>query len=357
MNHDPCNPLLLILAPPPENPYTGGYLYNKRISESLTSGHIHYRFFSEREETTGLEEMKRVPYLLLDSIYLARREYRDLIHFIQTLHPAKTAFLIHHLPSLDPHLPSSEAAELRNLERKVLAKAQFLVVTSRFMKRELLRRGLAEEKVLVVTPGTDKDTLETRAMTNKKDNTVSLLTVSNWSPLKNQAFLLPVLEKLYYLKWEWVILGAYEPEDQYVLSFQEKARNLGLSERISLEGSLPPEKTAEEMRKAEVFLFPSLQESYGMALAEAMQAGLPVIANRTGGIPELFDHRREGYLCDLGDEGKNTEDWIHAAAALLESAEKRKTMGKEAAKKAKSFPSWEEQGRRLVSMVSEIKDG
>lgn len=357
MKQGGSNPFLLLLAPPPENPFTGGYLYNKRTSECLGERQLSYRFFPGEEDPAVLKAVEEAGYILFDSIYLIRLEYRNMILSIAEEYPRKAAFLIHYLPSFGPLLSSTERQELWNLERDLLYKAQFIVVTSRFMKRELLQREIPDEKIFVNNPGISRPIQKDPSMLRENDKRTGLLTVANWSLLKNQVFLLSVLENYCYLDWEWVIIGAYMPEDPYYLFFQEKAENLGLGKRVSIRGPLPPEETALEMIKAEVFLFPSLQESYGMAIAEAMAAGLPVIANRTGGIPELFEDGKEGYLCNLGKEEQNREDWINATAALLTSSERRKTMGEQAAKRAEALPSWEEQGKRLYAFAREKENG
>ena len=54
-------------------------------------------------------------------------------------------------------------------------------------------------------------------------------------------------------------------------------------------------------RRADVFVFPSLVEPQGLALLEAYAAGVPVVASRTGGIPEMLEHGVDGLLVDPGD--------------------------------------------------------
>lgn len=58
---------------------------------------------------------------------------------------------------------------------------------------------------------------------------------------------------------------------------------------------------------ADVFLLPSALESFGMAALEAMACEVPVIASRIGGLPELIDDGRTGFLCDADDVDAMTE--------------------------------------------------
>lgn len=52
---------------------------------------------------------------------------------------------------------------------------------------------------------------------------------------------------------------------------------------------------------ADLFLFPSQSESFGLAALEAMACGTPVVGSNGGGLPEVIEHGESGYLCDVGD--------------------------------------------------------
>jgi glycosyltransferase involved in cell wall biosynthesis len=65
------------------------------------------------------------------------------------------------------------------------------------------------------------------------------------------------------------------------------AQKLDLAERCRFLGDVSYEHLAEEYRHADAFVFPSAQEGFGIVLLEAMAAGLPIIATRSGAIPEV----------------------------------------------------------------------
>ncbi|HVI22266.1 MAG TPA: glycosyltransferase family 4 protein [Myxococcales bacterium] len=75
--------------------------------------------------------------------------------------------------------------------------------------------------------------------------------------------------------------------------------------------------------RAHVFVLPTRADCFSLASLEAMATGLPVITTRVGGIPEIVDHGRSGFLVDPGDE----QGLLRALRDLVESPELRARMG------------------------------
>jgi glycosyltransferase involved in cell wall biosynthesis len=79
------------------------------------------------------------------------------------------------------------------------------------------------------------------------------------------------------------------------------ARELGVAERVEI---LPHQGDAgllEELREAHLALLPSHSESFGLSIAEAQAAGLPVVAYAAGSVPEVVEDGRTAWLAPLGD--------------------------------------------------------
>jgi glycosyltransferase involved in cell wall biosynthesis len=77
---------------------------------------------------------------------------------------------------------------------------------------------------------------------------------------------------------------------------------------------------------ADLFVLPSLQESFGLAAMEAMACEVPVIASRVGGVPEVIEDGVTGFLHDVND----LHGMARSAVTLLEAPERRRVMGRAA---------------------------
>lgn len=92
---------------------------------------------------------------------------------------------------------------------------------------------------------------------------------------------------------------------------EEVAREEAVSDRIVFLGK--QESVAELLACADLFLLPSSHESFGLVALVAMACGVPVIATRVGGVPEVVPDGVAGYLFDVGD----VDAMADAAVALL----------------------------------------
>lgn len=96
-----------------------------------------------------------------------------------------------------------------------------------------------------------------------------------------------------------LILAGSGPDHQAILAH---GAQLGISERITLKGALPPEHLADFYRELDFFVFPTqFEEALGMVGIEALACGVPVIASDAGGVAEYMQHGRNGLLVEPGD--------------------------------------------------------
>ncbi len=113
---------------------------------------------------------------------------------------------------------------------------------------------------------------------------------------------------------EFVIIGsALFGEDAYEQSLHRQAKALGISHRVRFHGFTSD--VAGELGKLDLLVHASTSgEPFGQVILEGMAAGLPVIATRGGGVPEIVSHGDNGLLTQMGDAG----DLASALLTLLE---------------------------------------
>lgn len=106
---------------------------------------------------------------------------------------------------------------------------------------------------------------------------------------------------------------------------------------------------AEHYASADLFIFPSLTETYGNVVAEALASGLPVVAYRDAAAHELIDHRVHGWLAEPGDE----PGFVAGAVALAESPELRASLHLAARARVDSL-AWRVIVERLVGIQRQV---
>lgn len=114
------------------------------------------------------------------------------------------------------------------------------------------------------------------------------------------------------------------------------AARLGVRDRIVLLGKLDRPSLLGEYARADVFVLPSLFEPFGIVLLEAMAAGLPIVATRVGGIPEIVSEGRSGLLVEPGEPAQLAE----GIQRLCQDERLRRSMGKEGREIACAY-SWD----------------
>ena len=114
---------------------------------------------------------------------------------------------------------------------------------------------------------------------------------------------------------------------------EREVLRLGLEGKVQFLGK--QESVQEILQTVDVFLLPSEQESFGLVALEAMACGVPVICSRVGGLPEVVQHGKTGYLAEVGD----VQGMSEAVLKLLTDDSRHKAFSQQAVTWAReTFP-------------------
>ena len=179
------------------------------------------------------------------------------------------------------------------LGRKIEA-AEFVVCVSWFGRAQGMRLVSADHwhKMHVIRCGLPFDRIPKKSPAVR--NTRTIICVGRLSPEKGQAGLLRSFATLRPRHPELRLRLVGDGPDR--ASLEALAKELGLSDAVVFTGRLPEEDTLAEIAHADLLVLPSFMEGLPIVLMEAMAAGIPVIASRVAGIPELVEDDETGLL-------------------------------------------------------------
>jgi glycosyltransferase involved in cell wall biosynthesis len=254
--------------------------------------------------------------------------------------------LVHHPLALEGGLTEAQAARLADSERAALAEATRVIATSR-TTAELLRRDFAvpAEKLDVVVPGTDRRPF----VAGSDGSVVQLLSVAAIGTRKGFETLVEALAPLAGLSWHLTIVGDRRRDPAAVARLDAAIAGHGLQQRISCVGTVPPERLAVLQQGADLFVLASAYEGYGMAYAEALACGLPVVGTTGGAIPEVVPPSA-GRLVSPGDVAALTQ----ALRAMICDEAFRQRLAAGAREAARALPSWEQSGARFAEILDRL---
>lgn len=125
---------------------------------------------------------------------------------------------------------------------------------------------------------------------------------------------------------------------------------LGIAPNVRFIGFVPEQDKGAWLGAADVFVFPSFLEGFGMAAAEAMACGTPVVASNTSAIPEVVRDGETGFLADPND----AESFAEPLIRLLTDAGLREQMGEAARAYARESFNWDHVAARVLDIYRKI---
>jgi len=250
------------------------------------------------------------------------------VHAHFASHPAVAAFVVGRLAGI-PWSFTAHGSDLHREQamlREKVAEAKFAVAISEFNRRFILDRvGVAfADRIVVIHCGVD---LARYAQHGTSPGILEIGCIGTLHAVKGQRFLLDACAELSGLGVEWRCHLIGDGPDRAAL--ETRTRALGLQDRVIFHGSCERERVRELLARMAVVVAPSVptadgrREGIPVVLMEAGACGLPLIASRLSGIPELVIDGETGLLVEPGD----VQGLVSALARIAAEPEIRERLG------------------------------
>jgi glycosyltransferase involved in cell wall biosynthesis len=177
--------------------------------------------------------------------------------------------------------------------RKEREEADYINVLSTYVKTSFLKVGVPESKIITTFFGVNEKKFfpqDIKGNINKRK--IRILYVGRLELLKGIPYLLEAFSKIKGKDIELCLVGPVYPEIENALKkFDDK--------RIKIIGPVPNESLPTYYNKADLFVFPSVNDAFGLVVLEAMSCGLPVITTQNSCANDVIDDGKDGFVIPI----------------------------------------------------------
>ena len=223
-------------------------------------------------------------------------------------------------------------------EFEVLNKAQHIIVDTEYVSKQIeqlhARKKISNLPWMYVIPqGIQSQYLS--LLSNQKKEPI-ILSVGSISQRKGHLVLIKSFEKVHSkIPTAKLIIAGSLAEETYLAKMREEIKKYRLQDSVDILTNIPQEELLQHYQTASIYALHSQEESQGIALVEAMAAGLPVVSTTVGGIPYVVKDEESGLLSAYSD----VDSFAHNIIRLLENKDLRGVMAQSAYNMAQNY-SW-----------------
>lgn len=333
---------------------TGGYYFNFKMVEALRqAGHevdvVHFTKIPEKIRgsriRTSLHVLRRVLKYRPDLIVISKSySFMIPLRLLLSIRKYPVLYLVHHLEWHDRSGDVSRAR--RSIVRWFLSCGRKIWVNSLSTANDVVSLGIPEEKLCTIPPGFERFEL---APGSRMQRPVRILSVGAICPRKDQLTLVKACARLGNMDFHLLILGDETGDSGYSEAVRREADRDSLRGKVTFMGHISQADLHKMYNQSHILANLSHWEGYGIAVAEAMWAGLPVVAADAGAVPELVTHGVNGYLILPGNE----EECTKYLRELIDNVILREKMSSSAHIKAENLFAWHDTGREFVKLAEE----
>jgi len=301
----------------------------------------------ERVETPSYPLFREPQYLLALTntlVQVSRRHKLDIIHAHYAVPHATAAYLAHRILTDDVARAPKTVTTLHGTDITLVGSdpsyadvvafsieaSHGITAVSESLKRDTETALAIRRDIRVIPNFLDCETwsrspdaaLRTR-LCPPDDCQGVVVHVSNFRPVKRVELVLEIFRRIRRSVGARLVMIGDGPDR---LAVERQAADYGLTDVVDFVGE--QQDLVPWLSTADLFLLPSSQESFGLAALEAMSCGVPVVASRVGGLPEVIVDGVTGFICDPDDVPGMAERGI----SLLTDPARRSEIGAAAAR-------------------------
>lgn len=221
--------------------------------------------------------------------------------------------------------------------------ADLVLVPSGFVAGQLVAHGVSSDKIATLPYGVDLRSFHPPQQREADRRKLECLYVGQISHRKGIPVLLDAARHCRSLSVRFRLIGPIvSPE---VLNC--------MPDNVVYEGPSLPGGVAETMRQVDLFVLPTLEDSFALVIFEAMASALPVITTSHAGVSELIENGRDGLIVPPGDSVALAE----AIVNLVEQPALRYRLGEAAREKVQNAHSWDDYGQAVLKTINDQNRG
>ena len=224
------------------------------------------------------------------------------------------------------------------------------VITFSEFSKKLVQKGIRTKKgkkILVVSPGIEPAWMEVKRHAEGSRDLIF------WGRMEDEKGIPELLRTLKEVAGRIPDVQLHlVGEGNMTETYRKQAGELGVMDKVTFHGWMGVEAIQQFTAKCALGVFPSRIESFGLSMAEAMGAGLPIIATRVGALPELIEDGVTGTLVPPG----NIPALYRAILAMLENPARSRALADAGREMVRQRYSWDQTAQKMTEIYQNVLD-
>jgi L-malate glycosyltransferase len=233
----------------------------------------------------------------------------------------------------------------------VMPKIKYLSYTSPYMEKSIRLRYRIKARTFLVPNGIAQDIIVKSPRIQRSRNAITFTSIGAGTKIKNPAVAISAFAIAHkeLPNSRLILIGPNLADNEEIVNL---INNLQLQKAVHLTGALAHKNVIKELQEnTDIYFHTSHEESFAMAVLEAMASGLPVIGGKnSGAIPWLLDYEKAGMLVDI----RQPVDIARAMVYLANNSEAAQTLAKNALKRASECFSLESVASKYLAVYQEV---